>query len=59
MIEKIYQFSETLIGSFSSFVDFITTEMVGNFSILEVVLGVGLSAFVGFTVAKWVIDFIP
>lgn len=59
MIEKIYQFSETLIGSFSSFVDFVTTKTVGNYSILEVILGVGITAFVGFVVAKWVIDFIP
>lgn len=59
MVETFYRFANNIVETYSDIVDLLTTEVFADYSVIEIMFGLGIGAFIGFTLAKWAIDVLP
>lgn len=44
-----------IVNTFSSIYGFLTAEVLNGYSIIEIMFGAGIAAFIGWVIVKWVI----
>lgn len=54
-IFSILDLNVRIIRGFSSFYQFMVENTIGGYSLIEVMLGVGILAFSGWIIVKWVV----
>lgn len=59
ILENLYSFAETIVSYYATIMEYLSNTMVGDYSILECIIGIGLTTFISLTIAKWVTNFIP